>query len=221
MRNDPRSAVYYYSDDRMAPQKSIVPLISPGFPRRGFSDFGLGASPLAGLIRRRPRGARQLSGRPADRRHFGPRASPQAPHRRGARACAGAIRRVPAGSPRRARARHNRSASCSGSGGRPRRSNSMTVFRARRGGTGSKYVTLRGGLRRAIPFLLVGQTVWGQLYMGENGPARMSIARETRISLRLRDFDRTSRQPDRAFLRRRVGSADPGSASASSIQTGA
>src|SRR5580693_2613070 len=32
---------------------------------------------------------------------------------------------------------------------------SMMVLRARRGGTGSKYVTLRGGLRRAIPFLLV------------------------------------------------------------------
>src|SRR5580693_2002800 len=30
---------------------------------------------------------------------------------------------------------------------------SMMVLRARRGGTGSKYVTLRGGLRRAIPFL--------------------------------------------------------------------
>ena len=29
------------------------------------------------------------------------------------------------------------------------------VLRARRGGTGSKYVTLRGGVRRAIPFLLV------------------------------------------------------------------
>ena len=31
----------------------------------------------------------------------------------------------------------------------------MTVLRARRGATGSRYVTLRGGLRRAIPFLLV------------------------------------------------------------------
>jgi hypothetical protein len=28
---------------------------------------------------------------------------------------------------------------------------SMIVLRARRGGTGSKYVTFRGGLRRAIP----------------------------------------------------------------------
>jgi hypothetical protein len=33
---------------------------------------------------------------------------------------------------------------------------SIMVLRARRGGTGSKYVTFRGGLRRAIPFLLVG-----------------------------------------------------------------
>ena len=32
---------------------------------------------------------------------------------------------------------------------------SMMVLRARRGGTGSKYLTLRGGVRRAIPFLLV------------------------------------------------------------------
>ena len=32
---------------------------------------------------------------------------------------------------------------------------SMMELRPRRGGTGSKYVTLRGGLRRAIPFLLV------------------------------------------------------------------
>jgi hypothetical protein len=31
----------------------------------------------------------------------------------------------------------------------------MMVLRARRGATGSKYVTVRGGLRRAIPFLLV------------------------------------------------------------------
>jgi hypothetical protein len=41
---------------------------------------------------------------------------------RGAGACAGAIPRVPAGSPRRGRAGHNRRASCSGSGGRPRTS---------------------------------------------------------------------------------------------------
>ena len=32
-------------------------------------------------------------------------------------------------------------------------------LRARRGRTGSKYVTFRGGLRRAIPFLLVGSGV--------------------------------------------------------------
>jgi hypothetical protein len=44
-------------------------------------------------------------------------------------------------------------------------------------------VTFRGGLRRAIPFLLVGQAgVSGQLYMGENGPACTVIAREKVIS---------------------------------------
>jgi hypothetical protein len=31
---------------------------------------------------------------------------------------------------------------------------SMMVLRSRRGGTGSKYETLRGGVRRAIPFLV-------------------------------------------------------------------
>jgi hypothetical protein len=40
----------------------------------------------------------------------------------------------------------------------------MMVLRARRGGTGSKYVTLRGGRVRAIPFLLVS----GQV--GARGP---------------------------------------------------
>jgi len=38
-------------------------------------------------------------------------------------------------------------------------------LRARRGGTGSKYVTFRGGVRRAIPFLLgpgaaIRQPMW-------------------------------------------------------------
>src|ERR1700730_10790170 len=50
---------------------------------------------------------------------------------------------------------------------------SMIVLRARRGGTGSKYVTLRGGLRRAIPFLLVGSSgrVGSALYGGKRpGP---------------------------------------------------
>jgi hypothetical protein len=32
---------------------------------------------------------------------------------------------------------------------------SVMVLRGRRGGTGPKYVTFRGGLRRATPFLLV------------------------------------------------------------------
>src|ERR1700724_473668 len=39
---------------------------------------------------------------------------------------------------------------------------SMMVLRARRGGTGSKYVTLRGGVRRAIPFLLVRSGGWAR-----------------------------------------------------------
>jgi hypothetical protein len=79
------------------------------------------------------------------------------PPRRGARACAGANRRAPAGvSPRRVGAGHVRRASWSRSGGRRPTSTRMMVVGARRGGTGSKYVTFRGGLRRAIPFLLVG-----------------------------------------------------------------
>jgi hypothetical protein len=40
----------------------------------------------------------------------------------------------------------------------------MTVLRARRGATGSKYLTFRGGLRRAIPFLLVGPKGAGARY---------------------------------------------------------
>jgi len=60
------------------------------------------------------------------------------------------------------------------------------------------------------------------LYMGENGPARMYIAPKNGIfphpPSRRR---RTERQPDRAFLRRGAGRADPAVASARSIQTGA
>ena len=134
---------------------SFAPKCCRGWRGRGFTSRRAARRPLFRLMRRRPRGARRLSVRRADRPHCGQRASPQAPLRRGARAYAGAIRRVPAGSPRRDRAGRNRRASCSGSGGRPRTSTSMTVLRARRGGTGSKYVTFRGGLRRAIPFLLV------------------------------------------------------------------
>src|SRR5208283_1909032 len=50
---------------------------------------------------------------------------------------------------------------------------SMIVLRDRCGGTGSKYVTLRGGVRRAIPFLLVwsGRGVRGpQILGGQDGP---------------------------------------------------
>src|SRR3984893_13357258 len=48
---------------------------------------------------------------------------------------------------------------------------SMMVLRARRGGTGSKYVTLRGGLRRAIPFLLVrsGGCARSSILCGQDG----------------------------------------------------
>src|SRR5258705_3371466 len=48
---------------------------------------------------------------------------------------------------------------------------SMIVLRARRGGTGSKYVTLRGGLRRGIPFLLVRSDgcARSSILCGQNG----------------------------------------------------
>jgi hypothetical protein len=95
---------------------------NPGLPRRGF----LSPSPPPALavvfMRRRPRGARRLSGRRADSPHCARRASPPAPLHQGARAYAGPIHRLPAGSPRRGPAGRNRLASCSGSGGRPRTS---------------------------------------------------------------------------------------------------
>jgi hypothetical protein len=57
----------------------------------------------------------------------------------------------------------------------------MMVLRARRGGTGSKYVTLRGGLREAIPFLSLAQGVVRRVPNStdrrQNGPARTRIAR--------------------------------------------
>ena len=71
---------------------------------------GVAAPATSPTMRRRPRGARRSSVRRADRPHCGPRANPQAPLRRGARAYAGAIRQVPAGSPRRGRAGRNRHA---------------------------------------------------------------------------------------------------------------
>ena len=84
------------------------PRESPGLPRRGFL-FAKRRSVAGTLPRRaaplfpahsgrRPRGAHRRSGPPADRRRCGRRASPPAPPRRAARACAGAIRRGPAGS---------------------------------------------------------------------------------------------------------------------------
>jgi hypothetical protein len=44
----------------------------------------------------------------------------------------------------------------------------IIVLRARRGGTGSKWVTFRGGVRRAIPFFLVrsGGCAGSALYEG-------------------------------------------------------
>jgi hypothetical protein len=58
----------------------------------------------------------------------------------------------------------------------------MTVLRARRGGTGSKHVTLRGGLQRAIPFLLVrsGGCARSSILCGQNGPACMCTCRSSR-----------------------------------------
>jgi hypothetical protein len=77
-------------------------------------------------------------------------------------------------------------------------------------------------MRRAIPFLLVGQAgVSGQFYMGKNDRGRMSIARKKRHPPNLRDLNRIERQLDRSFLRRRAVRGDPVLASASSIQTGA
>jgi hypothetical protein len=115
---------------------------------------------LPRLIRRRPRGARRRSGRRADRPRCVPPASPQALLRRGARACADAIRRVPAGSPRRGRVRQQSTRIVQRKRRPTSNVDSMMVLRVRRGGTGSKYVTPWGGVRRAAI---------RQLYMG--GPA--------------------------------------------------
>jgi hypothetical protein len=49
------------------------------------------------------------------------------------------------------------------------------VARARRGGTGSKYVTFRGGLRRAIPFLVVRMVLNSMRKKPQNGPACICI----------------------------------------------
>src|SRR6516164_2565412 len=56
---------------------------------------------------------------------------------------------------------------------------SMMVLRARRGGTGSKYVTFRGGLRRTIPYLpppRVSRARDAQPYMVRNDLGGMCIA---------------------------------------------
>jgi hypothetical protein len=57
------------------------------------------------------------------------------------------------------------------------------VLRARRGGTGSKYVTFRGGLRRAFPYPPPRVKCGAhdvQPYVGRNGPAGMRIAPQAR-----------------------------------------
>src|SRR5215831_12635820 len=46
----------------------------------------------------------------------------------------------------------------------------MMVLRARRAGTGSKYVTLRSGVRRATPFFLVRSGL-----RVENGPRQLLL----------------------------------------------
>jgi len=77
---------------------------------------------ICSATRQPPLGARQSSVPRVDRPHCGRRANRQAPVHRVVGACAGAIRPGLAGSPPWDRARHNRRASCSGSGGRHRRS---------------------------------------------------------------------------------------------------
>jgi hypothetical protein len=126
-------------------------------------------------MRRRPRVARQLSVRRAGRPHCGRRASRQAPRRRGARAYVGAIRRGSAGitAPGSSWPQSTRSVQ------RKRRPtsnvDSMIVLRARRGAAGSKYVTLRGGLRRAFRSSSFGQGTVRLNSMRTNGPACLGI----------------------------------------------
>jgi hypothetical protein len=109
--------------------------------------------------------------------HRGRRASPQAPPRRGARACAGANRRAPAGSPRRGSSwpqsrrivqRKRRLASNVGS---------MMVLGARRDGAGLR-CGLPGAGRRVVPFVLGGLGVAprSSILCGQNDPTSLCIA---------------------------------------------
>jgi hypothetical protein len=111
---------------------------------------------------RRPRGARRLSVRRADRPHCSQPASPQAPFRRGARAYPGAIRRLPAGPPRRRRAATiDAYRAAEAPADLERRLDDGVAREARR--DRFEICDLRGGLWRAVPFLLVGQ-------VGAQGP---------------------------------------------------
>ena len=104
------------------------------------------------VMRRRPRGARRLSVRRADRPHCGQSASSSSSRRSGICGChspgTGRITAPGSSWPQSTRIVQLKRRPTSNV-------DSMMVLRARRGGTGSKYVTLRGGVRRAIPFLLV------------------------------------------------------------------
>jgi hypothetical protein len=107
------------------------------------------------LMRQRPRGARQLSARRGDRTASRPArqsASSASSRRSGIRGChpprIGRIHRAGSSWPQSTRSAQRKRRPTS-------KVDSMTVLRGRLGGTGSKYVTLQGGLRRTIPFLLV------------------------------------------------------------------
>ncbi len=123
------------------PPCSIADPRNPGSPT-GVFFFGLS-------IHRRRRGGCRPLGRRADRSRRAPRASPPAPPHRGARACAGAIRRGPAGSPCRDRpaaidAHRAAEAAADFEGG--------LNHGVAGGAIGSKYLTFRGGVRRIIPY---------------------------------------------------------------------
>ena len=106
-------------------------------------------------MRRRPRGERLLSARRADRPRCVRRqsASSSSSRRWGIRGChslgSGRITAPGSSWPQSTRIVQRKRRPTSNV-------DSMMVLGARRGGTGSKYVTFRGGRRRAIPFLLVG-----------------------------------------------------------------
>jgi hypothetical protein len=91
------------------------------------------------------------------------------------------------------------------------------VARQARAGPGSKYVTLRGGLRRAIPLLLVWSGARGSaLYGGTARPACVLRAKRgsppARAPAHLLDLDRMERQSFLGRCARRLlgrGDSDP------------